>query len=78
MRIGWFIGLAIAAVVLDSAVAPEIEFLLRDRYDRALPTILTSNMGTSSIKARFGDSMASFIWEAFPPVVLDGADRRRS
>jgi rod shape-determining protein MreD len=27
VRIGWFIGLAIAAVVLDSAVAPEIEFL---------------------------------------------------
>ena len=27
MRIGWFIGLAVAAVVLDSAVAPEIEFL---------------------------------------------------
>jgi len=27
VRTGWFIGLAIAAVVLDSAVAPEIEFL---------------------------------------------------
>ncbi len=27
MKTGWFIGLAAAAVVLDSAVAPEIEFL---------------------------------------------------
>lgn len=58
-------------------VEDEIEYLLRDRYDRGSPTILTSNMGTTSIKSRFGESMASFIWEAFPPVVLDGADRRR-
>ncbi len=27
MKAGWFIGLAVAAVILDSAVAPEIELL---------------------------------------------------
>jgi rod shape-determining protein MreD len=27
MRTGWFIGLSVAAVILDSAVAPEIEIL---------------------------------------------------
>jgi rod shape-determining protein MreD len=27
VKTGWFVGLAVAAVVLDSAVAPEIEFL---------------------------------------------------
>lgn len=59
-------------------IEDEIEYLLRDRYDRVRPTILTSNMGTSSIKSRFGESMASFIWEAFPPVVLADGDRRRS
>lgn len=59
-------------------IEDEIEYLLRDRFDRGMPTILTSNMGTSSIKSRFGESMASFIWEAFPPVVLAGDDRRRS
>jgi len=59
-------------------IEDEIEFLLRDRFDHSLPTLLTSNMGLSSIKTRFGDAMSSFIHEAFPPIAITGDDRRRA
>ena len=39
MRTGWFIGFAVAAVVLDSAVAPEIELLGALRADLGLVAI---------------------------------------
>jgi DNA replication protein DnaC len=50
--------------------------LLRSRYDKALPTIITTNLEPEDF-AHYGPAMASFIHEAFDIVEVSGKDRRR-
>lgn len=51
--------------------------LLRARYDRALPTIVTTNVPRDRWAAQYGDAMGSFVREAFTRVQLDTADLRK-
>ncbi len=55
-----------------------IEGLFRHRFDLGLRTVVTSNMTMSDIASRFGESMASFVREALPPIVFSGEDLRRA
>lgn len=52
--------------------------LLRNRYDRGLPSIVTTNVASQDEWAqRYGDATASFLGEAFTFVPMPGRDRRR-
>lgn len=55
------------------------DFLLRDRYDRGLPTIMTTNLPVSDWGKQYSPSMESFIHEATMvlPVVSESDYRRR-
>ena len=50
--------------------------LLRSRYDKSAPTIITTNLAPSDWEASYGDAMASFIREAFRMVNVSGKDQR--
>lgn len=50
--------------------------LVRGRFRDALPTVLTSNLPTARWAAVYGDSMRSFIDEAFDLIILRGPDQR--
>jgi DNA replication protein DnaC len=57
----------------------ECDFLLRYRFDKGLPTIISSNMPVPSWGHRYGDSMESFLYEAFLHVTCsDTPDVRRA
>jgi DNA replication protein DnaC len=51
--------------------------ILRARYDNGLPTILTTNRDRENWNDNYSDAMASFAYEAFRHVRLDGADLRK-
>lgn len=51
--------------------------ILRSRYDKALPTIVTTNVDRSKWAAQYGDAMGSFAHEAFHRVVIKGQDLRK-
>lgn len=51
--------------------------LINHRYDRLLPTIITSNLGVAELRGRLGDRVASRLNEMADRVVLEGGDRRR-
>ncbi len=56
----------------------EIDYLLRKRFDLALPTILTSNTPLSDW-ASYGEAMASFLHEAYVLIDMTGLpDLRRA
>jgi DNA replication protein DnaC len=50
--------------------------LLRSRYDKALPTIVTTNVDRSNWDVEYSEAMGSFAHEAFRRVKLKGLDRR--
>jgi DNA replication protein DnaC len=52
--------------------------LLRSRYDKALPTIVTTNVVRDNWGKQYGDAMGSFAWEAFERVETPDIDRRKS
>lgn len=52
--------------------------LLRARYDKGLPTIVTTNLDLSMWKQKYGDAMASFAYEAFQRIVIGDIDLRRN
>ena len=52
--------------------------ILRSRYDRALPTIVTTNEMLENWSAKYSTPMASFANEAFHRVRLAGKDLRRA
>ena len=52
--------------------------LLRSRYDKGLPTVVTTNLDPSDWGMSYGEAMASFIHEAFTIVAVGGSDRRRT
>lgn len=51
--------------------------LVNHRYDRMLPTIITSNLGVAKLRDCLGDRVSSRLAEMATRVVLDGSDRRR-
>jgi DNA replication protein DnaC len=51
--------------------------LLRSRYDKALPTIVTTNVDRDNWAGQYGSAMGSFVFEAFRQVVLTGKDLRK-
>jgi DNA replication protein DnaC len=51
--------------------------LLRARYDKGLPTIVTTNMSLSSWKDKYGEAMESFAHEAFQRIIIGEVDLRR-
>ena len=51
--------------------------ILRSRYDKALPTIITTNVPREAWAAQYGDAMGSFAHEAFTRVRIIGEDLRK-
>jgi len=51
--------------------------ILRSRYDRALPTIITTNVMRDNWEKQYGEAMGSFAFEAFNQVEIIGEDRRK-
>lgn len=52
--------------------------ILRSRYDKGLPTIITTNVLRENWAGQYGDAMGSFAFEAFNRVPLIGKDLRKS
>ena len=53
-----------------------LDVMLRERFDRGLVTVVTSNLALKDIRRRYGDPMASFIHEATNVLWIDGEDAR--
>lgn len=51
--------------------------VLRARYDKALPTIITTNVSREDWAKQYGDAMGSFAYEAFRRVRIIGEDLRQ-
>lgn len=51
--------------------------ILRARYDKGLPTIITTNVMRDNWAAQYGAAMGSFVHEAFRQVVIVGKDLRQ-
>jgi DNA replication protein DnaC len=51
--------------------------ILRSRYDRALPTIITTNVLLEDWGTQYGKAMGSFAHEAFDRIRITGEDRRK-
>lgn len=51
--------------------------LLRSRYDRGLPTIVTTNVSRDNWRDQYGEAMGSFVFEAFDRVKITSKDLRR-
>jgi DNA replication protein DnaC len=50
--------------------------ILRLRYDKGLPTIVTTNVRLENWEGKYGEAMGSFANEAFVRVPIIGADMR--
>lgn len=57
-------------------IEDEIDYLLRERYDRALTTILTSNLPIRQWASVYSPSMESFLLEAFDIIEMKAQDVR--
>lgn len=55
----------------------EVHRLIRSRHRNACPTVVTTNVLPKDWDAAYGESMASFMQEAFEVVALPGRDLRR-
>lgn len=51
--------------------------ILRARYDKALPTIITTNVDREKWAKQYGEAMGSFAFEAFTRVQITGRDLRK-
>lgn len=52
--------------------------LLRTRYDKGLPTIVTTNLAREAWGKKYGEAMGSFVYEAFKHVIIGSKDLRRN
>lgn len=59
-------------------VGSEVYRILRGRFDRALPTLITTNVPLPEWSTKYEGSLFSFLQEAFDAVILGGKDRRRA
>lgn len=55
-----------------------IEGLVRERYNRGLPTIITTNLDVDGIEERYGVQWLSFVRQAFVMVDFGKRDHRRA
>jgi DNA replication protein DnaC len=51
--------------------------VLRSRYDKGLPTIVTTNVARENWGKQYGEAMGSFAFEAFHRVAILGKDHRK-
>lgn len=51
--------------------------LLRSRYDKGLPTIVTTNVDRENWAGQYGEAMGSFVFEAFQQVNIVSKDLRK-
>lgn len=51
--------------------------ILRSRYDKGLPTIVTTNVKREQWASQYGEAMGSFAHEAFNRIVIKGTDLRQ-
>jgi DNA replication protein DnaC len=51
--------------------------VLRSRYDKALPTIITTNVARENWGKQYGEAMGSFAFEAFERIEIGGTDLRK-
>lgn len=51
--------------------------ILRSRYDKALPTIITTNVPREKWATQYGEAMGSFAYEAFTRIRIIGEDLRQ-
>jgi DNA replication protein DnaC len=51
--------------------------ILRSRYDKALPTLITTNVRREQWANQYGEAMGSFVHEAFHRVAIAGKDLRQ-
>jgi DNA replication protein DnaC len=51
--------------------------VLRSRYDKGLPTIITTNVLRNDWKRQYGEAMGSFAFEAFRRIAIIGKDLRK-
>jgi DNA replication protein DnaC len=51
--------------------------ILRSRYDKGLPTIITTNVSREKWASQYGEAMGSFAYEAFKRVRIIGEDLRQ-
>lgn len=59
-------------------VGSEIYRILRDRFDHARPTLITTNLALAEWSKKYQGSMFSFLHEAFDAAVITGEDWRRA
>lgn len=52
--------------------------ILRSRYDKGLPTIVTTNLLREKWAAQYGEAMGSFAYEAFVRIQLGAKDLRKN
>jgi DNA replication protein DnaC len=52
--------------------------ILRARYDKGLPTIITTNVLREKWAAQYGEAMGSFAYEAFTRIQLGVKDLRKN
>jgi DNA replication protein DnaC len=52
--------------------------ILRARYDKGLPTIITTNVLREKWAAQYGEAMGSFAYEAFTRIQLGAKDLRKN
>lgn len=61
----------------DSEWTEEINYrLINHRYERVMPTLITSNVPVAELKPKLGERVASRLREMSARAVLDGDDRR--
>lgn len=82
----WVIRRAAYLLVLDDVgkeyrsasgfAASEYDSLVRDRYDRGLPTIVTSNMPLDDWAVEYSPAMRSFVHEMCQVILFEGFDAR--
>lgn len=59
-------------------VGSQVYRILRERFDNARPTLITTNIRLADWSTKYEGSMFSFLHEAFDAVILGGEDWRRA
>lgn len=58
-------------------VANRLYRIINERYERMMPTIITTNIRPSSLRGIMGERVASRVLSMCVPALVDGQDRRR-
>lgn len=63
---------------LNNYIDSTFDELLRSRYDKGLPTIITTNVAREDWAAKYSEAMGSFAYEAFRSVRIANKDLRKN